>query len=297
MPSQSPETLREALSARLRAEGRLDLCARIEKCGQDLALRCLDCQAERWVKTRCDLKWCPACQPALAARTADRFARIAATFTWPLFVTFTVQHGDDDDLQLLRHTRRSHCRLRAQRWWRAAVPAGFICYELTRLGAKARKRRKLGPDNGWHPHGHAILDCRWLAITVPPPRTGESAEAMQHRARQATQEVADQWSMALGRTGQVHVRRVWRSEDGTVAAAVHEVCKYSVKGGDLVELDHPIGPVIDVLDRCRLSTAFGAAYGKPEVKRRRGAPAMCTCGCSSWLPEELLEKKMRHGWL
>lgn len=177
------------------------------------------------------------------------------------------------------------------------MPAGFICYEVTRLDAATRKKLKLGADAGWHPHGHAILDCRWLSVTITPPATGADPATFTRKARGAVTEVADQWSLSLGRKGGVKVRRVWRSTDGTITAAVHEVSKYSVKGSDLLNMPEAIGPLIDVLDRTRLSTAFGDAYGRPETKRRRSAPAACPCGCSSWIPEEIMERKLKRGFL
>jgi hypothetical protein len=280
--SLSPVELRAALETRLRSEGRFDLAGRIAKCGQPLTLRRAACTAGRDVFTRCDLKWCPSCQRAIAARTAQRYSAIAAECQWPLFVTFTCQHTADDDVSLLRTVRRAHTKLRRLRWWKKCVAGGVISYEVTNKG-----------DNGWHPHGHALIDARWLSVTESTPSRGADAATWKRKARRATEEVAAQWSLCLGRPGSVKVRRVFAGDDGSIGAAVHEVLKYSVKGSELCAVQEPIGDLIDMLDRTRLVCSWGSFYRHPAVKRQRSAPAMCTCGCTEWCPEEVFDRK--HG--
>ena len=281
--SLTPQQLRSALKDKLREEGRADLVSRLNKCGNPLRLRCADCHLLRDVFTRCDLKWCPSCQRAIAARNAARYAKIAAAAQWPLFVTFTCQHSITDSVDLLRTVRRSHTKLRRLRWWKSAVKGGVVSYEVTNTNG-----------NGWHPHGHALIDCRWLSVRESSPAVGATREQWKAKGRRATAEVAQQWSLCLGRRGTVHVRRVYSGEDGGIGAAVAEVLKYSVKGTDLVKVDSPIGPLIDTLDRTRLLCSWGSFYRHSAVKRERCAPSMCQCGSCSWLPEEVLDKRLRN---
>ncbi len=243
-----------------------------------MILRCQACTSPRHVETRCDLKWCPRCQRALAARTADRYARIAAECTWPLFVTWTCQHSAEDGVELIRHVRRSHTKLRRLRWFKIHVTGGVISYEVTH------------GEHGWHPHGHTLLDCRWLAVQTTQPAVGATREQWKRKANAACSEVAEQWSLSLGRRGSVKVRRVWTDESG-ISAAVHEVLKYSVKGSDLVTCSGNVGELIDVLDRTRLVASWGSFYRHAACKRQRSAPSMCACGCSDWMPEALLATK------
>lgn len=266
---------REAILEKLLAEERTDLAFRLQKCGRPLRLLCQCCQRPRDVLTRCDLKWCPSCQRALAARTADRYARISGALQWPLFVTWTVQHDRDDPVDLIRHVRRSHTKLRRLRWFKRAIKGGVIAYEVTH------------GENGWHPHGHSLIDCKWLAVTIGAPQRRASRNEWQRRGKIAAKEVGEQWSLALGRRGSVKVRRCWTDSSGGIGGAVHEVLKYSVKGSDLAKLEVPIAPLIDVLDRTRLVASWGSMYRHPAVKRQRGAPGMCECGSSDWLPEEV----------
>lgn len=277
-----PIELRAELITRLDSEGRADLASRLAKCGRELVLRCAACTGARHVYTRCDLKWCPSCQRAIAARTAERYARIAQDCQWPLFVTFTCEHDCDDDVDLLRSVRRAHTKLRRLRWWKKAVNGGVVSFEVTNKGT-----------NGWHPHAHALIDCRWLAVSESCPKRGLDKARWKAKARRAVAEVAAQWSLCLGRTGSVKVRRVWTGDDGSISAAVHEVLKYSVKGSELCAVEEPVAGLIDVLDRTRLVCSFGSFYRHPAVKRQRGAPAMCGCGCTEWCPEEFFDRK--HG--
>ena len=290
MPKLCPELIasRKALLEKLRDEGDLHNAARLAKCGQPLTLRCTSCTGAREVFTRCDLKWCPTCQPALVARTGDRYRRLAATMQWPLVVTFNVVHTKDDGPGLLRDVRRAHTKLRRQRWFKKHVAGGFVAYEVSRLTAAERKRRKLKEDCGWHPHAHCLFDCRWLAVTETLPRNGASAAEWKRKGRIATAEVAQIWSDVVGRKGSVAVRRAWKDEKGGIDGAVVEIVKYSVKGSDLASFDAPIAPLIHELDRTRQVVPFGTMYGHPDVKRRRSAPAMCKCGCSDWLPEDIM---------
>lgn len=273
--------MRAALIVRLDGEERGDLASRLAKCGQPMTLRCTGCTEPRNVFTRCDLKWCPSCQRALAARTADRYARIAADLQWPLFVTFTVQHGKEDAADFIREVRRAHTKLRRLRWWKRAVRGGVVAFEVTH------------GQHGWHPHAHALIDCRWLAVTTTAPRIGADRAEWARRGKAAAKEVAEQWSLCVGRKGSVKVRRCWTDSSGGIGGAVHEVLKYSVKGTDLLEIEEPVSPLIDVLNRTRLVASWGTMYRHAGIKRQRSAPAMCKCGCSDWLPEEVLEIKLR----
>lgn len=280
--SLTPVELREKLIKRLDREKRPDLASRLSKCGHPLTLRCAGCTAGRDVFTRCDLKWCPSCQRAIAARTAQRYAKIAEECQWPLFVTFTCEHNCEDDVELLRDVRRAHTKLRRLRWWKKAVVGGVISFEVTNKGA-----------NGWHPHGHALIDCRWLAVNETTPARHATKDVWKRKATRACAEVAEQWSLCLRRTGSVKVRRVYIGDDGSIGAAVHEVLKYSVKGSELVDVEEPIGGLIDVLDRTRLVCSWGSFFRHAAVKRERKAPAMCKCGCTEWCPEEFFDRK--HG--
>lgn len=276
MLAKSPlDRARERLREKLLGEARFDLAGRLSKCGQKMTLRCLGCHQAHVCRTRCDLKWCPSCQPLLAQRTAARYAAIAQDCQWPLMITWTVQHSRQDSCQLMREVRRAHTALRRQRWFRKHVKGGVIAYELT-TGA-----------HGWHPHAHSLLDCKWLAVTESHPRLGASKQEWKRKALNACAEVAEQWSLALRRKGTVEVHRVWRRSNG-IADSVSEVLKYSAKGSDLADSSEPVGPVIDMLSLTRNVCSWGSFYRHKATRKLERPPLMCSCGCSDWLPEEVI---------
>ncbi len=278
-----PESLRAELLEKLRSEGRTDLSSRLAKCGESFVLRCAGCTEPLEARKRCDLKWCPTCARALAARTADRYARIMAHVQWPLFVTLTAQHSIGDAMTMREH-RRAWGKLRRLRWFRSKVPGGVMAWEITDSG------------NGMHVHAHGLFDCRWLSVTTSAPGVGATKETWAKKQRAAASEVSEQWSLCCGRKATMKVRRVWTSDGGNIRDALTEVVKYATKGSDLVNQPNA-GRIIDQLEGTRLLTSFGSCFGKPEFKRQRSAPKMCKCGCTEWLPEAVLARQAvnEHG--
>jgi len=206
----------------------------------------------------------------------------AQAVRWPLFVTFTVAHDAGDTWELIRTVRRGMTKLRRQRWFKKAVRGGIDAFEAQ------------NDAGGLHPHAHCLFDCRWFAISINEPRRGSSADQWKRASRIACKEVAEQWKLCVGREGSVKVRRVWKKDGGDIGAALAEVVKYSVCGADVAAM--PIKRAVElirVLDRTRMLCSHGTLYRHPEIKRRKPAPAMCKCGCSDWLPDEVLYKPSR----
>jgi hypothetical protein len=277
---------RKKLIEKLDAEGRDDLAIKLEKCGQPLHLACTDCYAKRTAYTRCDLRWCPACAPRLAHDRATKYQAVVETFISPLFVTFTTRNFDARNKKEtgLRAVRRAFTRLRAQRWWRRCVRGGVVGFEMTR-------RKK-----GWHPHAHAILDTSWLTITTSRPPPGTSAEKFKSRARLALSEVADAWSLALGRKGTLKARAIsQRLGNRTVADALRECLKYSVTADSLVNMEGKIGQFVDELTLTRTLAAFGSAYRHPALKKikREGCPCDSCSAFGTMMPADIVESFRR----
>lgn len=270
---------------------------RISKCGHQLRLNCGDCMERRVVESRCRWKCCPVCQRSETAATAARFAKIARRCQWPLLVTFNATHKRTDGVLAFREMRQAMTRLRAQVWWKRRVKGGFAAWEVSRLSTKERARRELGRDSGWHFHCHCLLDCRWLFATTPPPRPGAEPAERAKRIKVINEEIAALWSMAMGgRKGSIDVRRVWYDSNGGIDGAVHEVCKYAMTGADLAESEYDIAPVLWALEKTRMVAGFGSFYRHPEIKRElHRSPAMCACGCSSWVLARYDERESIDG--
>jgi hypothetical protein len=171
------------------------------------------------------------------------------------------------------------------RWHQRAQAGGVAAYEITH------------GDHGWHPHAHCLMDSRWFSVSEPCPRIGSSAKTWKAAGKRSASELAQQWSLVMGRRGSIKVSRVW-TRDGGIEQAVREVIKYATKGSDLAGLDIPIAPLIDEIDRTRLVTSWGSFYRHPACKRQRGGCTPCGCGCTEWLPEDVLNRQARgeHGY-
>lgn len=271
---------RAALAARLDETNSPDLAARLEKCGQPLGLTCTACGHQKQTFTRCDLKWCPSCAPLLAHEKVTRYAPICAEFLSPLFVTLTVKNYSDR--VGVRELRRAFTALRRQRWWKKRVAGGVASFEVTNRG------------KGFHPHIHALIDCRWLSVTVNRPAPGASNDAFRSAARRALTEVADVWSLAVGRKGTLKVRAVFHRDDGDSTAAMREVIKYSVKPSDLIEADDP-GAIVHELSLSRNLVSWGTAYRHPSLRKAEAAATECECckATRSFMPDDVIARICR----
>lgn len=273
----SRAAVRQRIIDRLADEGRSDLAARLEVCGQEVRLKCTTCGVARVAFKRCDNKWCPACAPALAHRVVERIAPLASMMKFPLFVTWTAKNWTDR--VGLREFRRAFAKLIKLRWFKRIVPGGCAAFEVSRLTEKDRRRLKLGPRDGlgFHPHAHSLLDCKWLGITQRRPAPGCPKTAWNRAVRIALDEVAAQWSLALGRPGSVKVRAVFIRGDQDMMTAMKEVVKYSVDMDVLEKSDEPIAPLIDELKLTRNLTTFGSWYRHPALKKRPKTSLPCEC--------------------
>lgn len=281
--------LEQRAAARTRLLERLDdeeaarHADRLRRCGEPIALQCTCCNARKTAYRRCDLKWCPSCAPRLAYDKGNKYGPVVDTFRSPLFVTFTTQNFDARSKKTTgtREVRRAFTRLRAQRWWKRSVAGGVASLEMTR-------RRK-----GWHPHIHALLDSRWFAVTVTAPPIGSTREQFKARARAACQEVAAQWTMALGgRAGSVKVRKITPRAGQTIAQCLREVMKYSITAESLENITGGLTLFLDELALTRNLVSFGSAYRHPALKKQPKEPAPCAdCGeTGTMLPLDVINR-------
>lgn len=271
---------RNSLIRRLHAEGSPDLAEMLEKCGQELRMRCVHCGHRKTAETRCKKRWCPSCAYFIAAERVDKYRAAAEAFEWPLFVTLTVKNTIDPEG--LQRVKDSWGKLRRRKLITTKVRSGIVGYEMTNKG------------HGWHPHIHALLDCRWLALHVPEPVRTDSAEVKKAKCRAAAEELSALWCQVIGQeTASVKIRR------GDPQALV-EVLKYSVKGNELVECQDKASDLIRVMLGMRLITTFGEIRKKVEdedPEEEDNTESGCECeNCGSrgtTMPEEIIEILMR----
>lgn len=254
-------TARKALAARLADEGSNDLYNMLADCGLDLALSCTNCGYRKIVQTSCDRRWCPVCAWRIASARCDKYRTAASHFAWPLFVTLTVSNTIDvDGLKILKD---HWTRFRRRKLIREKVRSGIVGFEVTNIG------------QGWHPHIHALLDCRWLSLRTPEPRRNDAPEEKTRKLKAAADELQRLWSDVISQdSSSVKIRRA-------DAMALMEVLKYSVKGTTLLECKERITELIRLMDTMRLMTTFGAIRKEmpDETEEEEKIPVLCPqCG-------------------
>lgn len=274
------------LRRRLADEKETELLAKIAVCQEPLNLRCEICQTTVEIKQRCKRKWCPCCVRHLAGQRSAELQFIVERMQWPLFVTLTMRNVEDLSSGGVRHLRRAFGKLRHRRFWKDRVKGGIANVEVTNIG------------NGWHPHLHCVIDCRWLAIETKPPRARDSQAEKQAAFKSAAAELERHWAKCLKQeTASVKVKRAFR---GTITK---EVVKYSVKSSDLIECAGSVGDVIRALESTRLMTTFGKCHGQCVKDLRADAKRAakekwyseieereprCPCGEEQFMPEAIV---------
>lgn len=277
---------RTRLMERLDAEGEYDLAGILERCGEPLKLHCVCCGAIKTVEKACRKRWCPVCARKISAKRVGKYAGAVARMQWPLFVTLTRPNVRTITLDTIKEMRRAYRKLRQRQWWERKVVGGIASVEITNRG------------KGWHPHIHSILDCRWLAKTVPPPKATDTRAGMAAKFKAAASEVGTEWAHAMGlKRASVHVKRAFTSRDigphsGNNESIAVEVLKYSVKPTDLIESAEPIGELIHLLGAARLVSSFGSMHGRKldEDDASDEPRPSCECGAhGSLVPEEIVD--------
>ena len=204
---------------------------------------------------------------------------------WPLFITLTIPNTHDLDVGGLRHLRRAFGKLRHTKLWYRRVRGGVAGIEITNQG------------NGWHPHLHAVIDCKWLAWKTPPPQRGEGKKSLKEKYKAASDELGLAWARACGIKSLdpdwcgviFKVKRCNTNEIG------REVLKYSVKGSDLINCPENPADLIRAMQATRLVTSFGSLFGKNRLQsEEKHKPCTCgKCGESTWMPEQTVDTIMR----
>jgi len=263
---------RQKLIARLRDEGAEDLAEPIEACGLPVMLTCTCCGQNKETHTHCQKRWCPVCAPMLSAKRFTRWAHAIGKLQWPLFITLTIPNSEDPEC--LRHLKDAWAKFRRRKIIASRVSGGVATFEVTNKG------------EGWHPHIHAVVDCEWLSVHVPPPLRWETKAVKKQKGEHAQKELSTAWAEQIGNPiGVVYVRRVY----GT--GVVQEILKYAVKSSDLIESPDPIAPMLRVLRQTRTLSGFGTLHPLPSPDEEEPMIVACdSCGAEkSFMPDELVK--------
>lgn len=263
---------RQRLIVRLHEEGAEDLAEILQSCGVLIQLRCTGCGRIRPVESRCEKRWCPVCMRRIAAERVARYSFAVERMQWPLFVTLTVRNSLEAWAGL-RHLKSSWGRMRRSKWFKkCSVRGGVTAIEITNRG------------NGWHPHLHSVIDCRWLAVSVPPPQKGDTRTCIAAKCATAKAELDAEWAKCTRQaTASTYVKR-------TSQEILREVLKYSVDPGSLAATEGRISELIRAMDKFRLVQPFGNCMGIGpmirEMERASRIEKACEdCGETHWRME------------
>lgn len=271
---------RDNLRDRLHAEGEWDLAMKLDGCGSPLALVCSSCGEKRAVEVACRRRWCPACAWIVQMERLKKYERACDTMQWPLFVTLTTRNSGDPEC--IRELRSHWSRMRRRKIMQDKVKGGLSTIEVTNKG------------NGWHPHLHMLCDCRWLALHTPAPRPTDSEAVKRQKYDHARLELSALWAQVIGQ--ETAIVSALRKPPGE---ALRYCLKYAVKGSDLIESPDPIGPLIRVLSKSRMLSAFGSIRGLDLSDPEEEKPAtVCSC-CGEvkcWVPQAVEDRAREHAY-
>lgn len=264
---------RSQLADRLRAEDAGDLAMKLDGCGTPLGLTCACCGARRTVEVACKRRWCPACAWIVARERLAKYERAADTMKWPLFITLTVRNTPDPEI--IRDLRGWWSKMRRRKLMSDKVTGGISTIEVTE------------GEGGWHPHLHILADCRWLALHVPAPAWTDSEAVKRQKYDHARLELSALWSQVIGQE-QASVLALRKPPGECLRYAL----KYAVKGSTLIESKLPIAPLIRVLSKSRMLSAFGSMHGlkldDPEDEKP-GTVCMECQNVTDWIPDHVID--------
>jgi hypothetical protein len=236
---------KNSIAAKLREAGMELEANKLETCHTDYTFAvCGDCGTIRKFPNRCDLFYCPECQPGLARDRKRQVEWWVKTIKQPKHVVLTVKNISNLEPGHLDELRRWFTRLRRRKFasnWRG----GFYSIELTNEGA------------GWHLHLHALIDCRFIDGG----------------------ELALQWANITRNAGRIVKVKDCRQHD-----YLSEVTKYAVKGTQLAAWQPAqVAEFIRAFDGKRTFGVFGELYGmrtefREWIEQLRLARPRCDCG-------------------
>lgn len=250
---------REQLKNRLIGEGAVDLAQKLETCGTPLRLVCVNCGERKVVEIACKRRWCPACAYLVMRERLNRFSMAIDMMRWPLFLTFTMLNSPDPES--LRTMRDHWSRMRRRKLLVERITGGISTLEVTNGG------------KGWHPHLHIIANCRWLSLHTPEPTWRDTPAVREQKILHASQEVERMWCHITGQQ-----KAIFKISRITDVKLVRYILKYAVKGSELIACRDDVAPLIRVLSRSRMVSAFGDLHGKCLSEPDEEKPvALCPC--------------------
>jgi hypothetical protein len=245
----SRQLVREQLVARLLTSSRPDFAAKLAEChSRKTVKRCTNCNTISTFYNRCDLNYCPSCQPRLSRERAESIEWWTKLIKQPKHVVLTARNSatlTKNALQGYKSALKKLLRRSLAREW----AGGCYSLEITNEG------------RGWHVHFHLLVDARWI----------DQAQ------------LAKVWGALVGQDfAIVHVTDC-RGQD-----YLREVTKYAVKGTDLAKWPpEEIVTYIAATRGVRTFGTFGTLFKRNAEFREwlqdlQHKDIACPCGCTKF---------------
>jgi hypothetical protein len=251
-----------AVAAKLRSAGAAEEADKLENCHSYYTVaQCSECGSVRKFPNRCDLFYCPECQPGLAYDRKREISWWTATLRQPKHVVLTVRNIPDLTPGHVTQLRRWFTALRRRKFTKG-WSGGFYSIECTNEG------------KGWHLHIHALVEARWID-------GGELALV---------------WDSITNGMGRIVKVRDCRGDQ-----YLQEVTKYVAKGSEMATwTPTECLAFIRAFKGKRTFGVFGSLYGARTefaefIATLKAAKPKCECGSIScryfsetdWLLQEL----------
>lgn len=237
---------KNTVAAKLRAVARTSDALTLENCHTEYTIAvCNGCNSVQKFPNRCDLFFCPECQPRLSQDRKKAVEWWTREVRQPKHVVLTVKNVANLTKAHVQEFRSWFSKLRRTKFAKFWV-GGFYSIEVTNEG------------QGWHLHLHALINAHWI------DSFGLSAA----------------WAKATNGFG-----RIVKVKDARGTNYLAEVTKYCVKGVQLAAWQpDQIATFIDAFRGVRTFGVFGSLYGmrtkfREWWKQVRGTKPKCKCGC------------------
>lgn len=251
--------------------GRHDLAAPLEQCHQhETVAVCQACKRPQSFFNRCEVFWCPICQPRLARDKRKRIEPLALTMHRPRHIILTVRNIAHLTAAKVKWFKDCFKRLRTSKWASTETqlchidPADPLCGQTITSHPWKGGVFSLEVTNegrGAHLHMHVLLDSKFV-----------DALALEKQWHEITE-------------GNGHIVKVLSATDGDY---LHEIGKYIVKGSDLATWSGTdLVRFIDAFKDVRTWGAFGTVYAigkdlKAASKIVDDQTLLCPCGCDKF---------------
>lgn len=244
----SQSVFKHSIVAKLREVRRSDLWTKLDEChSRTTYVQCDDCRGVSKFQNRCDLFYCPECQPKLARERKESVEWWTREIGQPKHVVLTLRNIPTLTKGHVQEVKKMFGRLRRTKFARG-WKGGFYSLECT------------NESKGWHLHIHALIDCKWVDARL----------------------LSAEWEKATRGMGYIVKVKDCRNK-----SYLQEVTKYAVKGSDLSKWSpSEIAMFVDAFKGVRSFGVFGALHGKRTewklwIESLKEQKAKCKCGCNN----------------